>query len=80
MVAEIALGRKTGLSAIGAFGKLNQKFKFVGILASVIPIIIFPYYSVIGGWVTKYLAVFVSGGAKAAASDTYSPLCIIFSR
>ena len=71
MVAEIAIGRKTGLSAIGAFGKLNQKFKFVGILASVIPIIIFPYYSVIGGWVTKYLAAFVSGSAHAAASDSY---------
>ncbi len=71
MVAEIAIGRKTGLSAIGAFGKLNAKFRFVGILASIIPIIIFPYYSVIGGWVTKYLATFVSGSAHAAASDSY---------
>ncbi|MBR5313385.1 MAG: sodium-dependent transporter [Clostridia bacterium] len=71
MVAEIALGRKTGLSAIGAFNKLNKKFKFVGVIAAIIPIIIFPYYSVIGGWVTKYLAVFVSGGAKAAANDSY---------
>ncbi len=71
MIAEIAIGRKTGLSAIGAFGKLSAKFKFVGVLASVIPMIIFPYYSVIGGWVTKYLVTFVSGGAKAAASDSY---------
>ena len=71
MIAEIALGRKTGLSAIGAFSKLNAKFKFVGVLAAIIPIIIFPYYSVIGGWVTKYLAVFVSGGAHNAANDTY---------
>ncbi len=71
MVAEIALGRKTGLSAVGAFDKLNKKFKFVGIIAAIIPSIILPYYSVIGGWVTKYLAVFVTGGAKAAASDTY---------
>lgn len=71
MIAEIAIGRKTGFSAISAFGKLNQKFKFVGIIAACIPIIIFPYYSVIGGWVTKYLAVFVSGQAHAAATDTY---------
>ena len=48
-----------------------EKFKFVGVIAASLPIIIFPYYSVIGGWVTKYLAVFVSGGAKAATSDTY---------
>ncbi len=71
MTAEIAIGRKTGQSAVGAFGKLNSKFKFVGVLAAIIPSIILPYYSVIGGWVTKYFVTFISGGATAAASDTY---------
>lgn len=71
MTAEIALGRKTGLSAIGAFSSLNKKYKFVGVLASVVPAIILPYYSVIGGWVTKYLGTFVTGQAHAAASDSY---------
>ncbi len=71
MAAEIALGRKTGQSAIGAFKSLDKRYSFVGVLASVIPAIILPYYSVIGGWVTKYLAVFVSGGASATAADDY---------
>ena len=71
MAAEIALGRKTGLSAIGAFKTLDSRFGFLGILASVVPIIIFPYYSVIGGWVIKYFATFITGGAAVAASDTY---------
>ena len=71
MVAEIALGRKTGLSAIGAFKTLDSRFGFLGILASVVPIIIFPYYSVIGGWVIKYFATFITGGAAVSASDTY---------
>ena len=71
MCAEIAIGRKTGLSAIGAFKSLNKKFGFVGVLASIVPMIILPYYSVIGGWVTKYLAVFISGGASASAIDGY---------
>ena len=71
MIAEIAIGRRTGLSAVGAYGKLNRKFKFLGYLAAVVPIIILPYYSVIGGWVTKYLGAFVSGGAAAAAQDGY---------
>ncbi len=71
MTAEIALGRKTGLSAVGAFKKLNQKFAFVGYLASIIPMIILPYYSVIGGWVMKYLFAFIGGDVKAAASDSY---------
>ena len=71
MIAEIAIGRKTGLSAIGAFKKLDKRFSFIGYLAALVPIIILPYYSVIGGWVTKYLSVFVSGNGIAAAKDGY---------
>lgn len=48
MIAEVAIGRKTGLSAIGAFKSLDSRFGFLGILAALVPIIIFPYYSVIG--------------------------------
>lgn len=59
MTAEIAIGRKTGLSAIGAFKKLNKKYAFIGYLAAIVPIIILPYYSVIGGWVMKYLFAFL---------------------
>ena len=51
MCAEIAIGRKTGKSAIGAFGALNKKYRFIGWLAAIVPVIILPYYSVIGGWV-----------------------------
>lgn len=71
MSAEIAIGRKTGLSAIGAFQKLNKKYSFICWLASVVPVIILPYYSVIGGWVLKYLYAFASGAASATAQDTY---------
>ena len=71
MTAEIAIGRKTGLSAISAFATLDKRFKFLGILASAVPIIIFPYYSVIGGWVVKYFFVFVTGSGHAAAGDSY---------
>ena len=53
MIAEVAIGRKTGLSAIGAFKALDSRFGFLGVLAALVPIIIFPYYSVIGGWVVK---------------------------
>ncbi len=71
MTAEIAIGRKTGLSAVGAFKSLNKKFSFIGWLAALVPIIILPYYSVIGGWVMKYLFAFVSGSGSAAATDGY---------
>lgn len=71
MVAEIAIGRKTGLSAIGAFRKLDRRFTFVGYLAAIVPMIILPYYSVIGGWVTKYLFGFIIGESHAMAQDAY---------
>ncbi len=71
MAAEIAIGRKTGQSPIGAFQKLNKKCTFIGYIASIIPALILPYYSVIGGWVIKYMTAFVSGNASTAATDGY---------
>ena len=71
MLAEIALGRKTRLSAIGAFQSLHKRFSFLGYIASAVPMIILPYYSVIGGWVMKYLAGFVTGQGAAMANDAY---------
>ncbi len=71
MCAEIAIGRKTGVSAIGAYKKLDKRFGFMGILSSLVPIIILPYYSVIGGWIIKYLTVFVSGQATLATNDNF---------
>ena len=71
MVAEIAIGRKTGLSAIGAFQKLNKKFTFLGYLGAIVPMLILPYYSVIGGWVTKYLFTYTTGAGSAAATSGF---------
>ncbi len=69
--AEILIGRKTGQSAINAFGTLSKKWSFIGWLASLVPIIILPYYSVIGGWIFKYLFAFITGEATATADDGY---------
>ena len=71
MTAEITLGRRTRLSAVGAYGKVDRRFQFVGLLTCLVPIIIVPYYCVLGGWILKYLGVFVTSGAQTAAADTY---------
>lgn len=71
LTAEIAIGRKTGLSPALAYEKLNKKFKFLGYLATLVPIIIIPYYCVIGGWVTKYVTVYAQGLVHPAAKDGY---------
>ena len=71
MTAEITLGRKTRLSAVGAFGALDKRFNFVGLLGCIVPIIIIPYYCVVGGWIFKYFGVFITQGAQVAATDDY---------
>ena len=69
MITEVALGRKTGKSVFGAYKVADKRFGFLGPIATVVPFIITPYYCVIGGWVLKYLASFVSGQGKAIADE-----------
>ena len=70
MVTEIAIGRKTGLSCIGAYKKLDKRFGFMGWLSALVPVIITPSYCVIGGWVIRYCAEFVSGHGKDLATSS----------
>ncbi|MEG0303385.1 sodium-dependent transporter [Gordonibacter sp.] len=67
LLLETALGRLTGQSAIGAFKQFGKKYAIIGVLASIVPFIIVPYYSIIGGWVTKYTAAYVFEGPAALA-------------
>lgn len=71
MVAENALGRKTGKSGLCAFGELSKKWGFIGIIATLIPMIIQPYYNVIGGWVIEYATNYVIGNNQALAQDDF---------
>ena len=71
LTAEIAIGRKTKQSPILAYKKLCSKFSFLGYLATLVPIIIIPYYCVIGGWVTKYMCVYAQGLVAPAAQDSF---------
>ena len=71
LILEIAMGRKTKVSSINAYGKLNKKFGWMGLVSLAIPVLILPYYSVIGGWVIKYMTVFLTGQGKLAADSAY---------
>lgn len=79
MVGEVALGRKTELSVMGAFRSFGKKFTFIGVLAALVPFIITPYYMLIGGWVTKYMVNYVTDGSAVIAADakTYFTTSII---
>lgn len=71
MTTEIAIGRKTKLSPIAAYKTLDKRFGFLGYIAAIVPAVILPYYCVIGGWVLKYMTVFIAGDGTAAAGDSF---------
>lgn len=71
LTTEIAIGRKTKQSPLTAYGKLHGKWNFLGVLACLVPVIIMPYYCVIGGWVVKYFLAYLTGDGNKAATDGY---------
>ena len=73
IMAETSLGRMTGKSPVGAYRSFGKSgwLSAGGWINAVIPILIVPYYSVIGGWVIKYLVEYVLGHGGALAADGY---------
>ena len=73
IVAETALGRMTKKSPVGAFGTFGKSkwLSLGGWINAIIPVLIVPYYSVIGGWVIKYLIEYFAGHSKTLAGDAY---------
>lgn len=71
LTTDIALGRRTKQNALKAFGSIRPRWDFLGKLTFLVPAFIMTYYTVIGGWVTKYIAVYLTGSEGAAAQDGY---------
>lgn len=75
LLAEMAIGRNTGLSAVGAYQKIDRKWAFVGGIGVLCAFVILSYYSVVGGWVLKYITAYATGanfgGNTAAYFDTF---------
>jgi len=71
LTTEISIGRKTGQSPLTAYKVMHPKMGWLGVIACIIPLIILPYYCVIGGWVLKYLGTYITCGAQAAIADGY---------
>ena len=73
IIAETAIGRKTKKSPVGAFAKFGDGIleKGGGWINAIIPILICPYYSTIGGWVIKYLYEYLRGNTTGVTEDGY---------
>lgn len=71
LTSDIAIGRKTQKSSIYAYAQMRPKWKFLGVITFLVPVLIMTYYAVIGGWITKYIVVYLIGDGAAAAGDGY---------
>lgn len=71
LTTEISIGRMTKQSPLTAYSKIKKGWGFMGVLACLVPMIIMPYYCVIGGWIVKYLVAFLTGDGVMASQDGY---------
>ena len=71
LTTDVAIGRKAKQGPLTAYSKIKKGWGFLGVLGCLVPAIIMPYYCAIGGWVVKYLWVFLKGDGISAAEDGY---------
>ncbi len=73
IIAETAVGRRTRRSPVGAFASLSDSrlMRAGGWINAIVPMLIVPYYSVIGGWVCKYLFEFIRTSPEIIADDGF---------
>ncbi len=71
MITETSVGRMTKKSPLSAYKQLRKGWGWLGVLGCVVPFMIMPYYSAIGGWVLKYFVVFATGHGAEAAQDGF---------
>lgn len=72
LISETALGRKTKKSPIAAYKKLGaKKLQIGGWLNAIVPMLIVPYYCVVGGWVCKYLFEYIKNNSTNLVSNNY---------
>lgn len=71
LTTDIALGRRTQQGALRAFSAIRPAWGFLGKLTFLVPALIMTYYTVIGGWVSKYMVDFIAGSGVSAAQDGY---------
>lgn len=59
IMCELSIGRITQFGPVAAFKRLNKKWAFVGWLGVLGSFIMMCYYTVVGGWVTKYMISYI---------------------
>lgn len=78
MLAELSIGRKTQKNMVGAFRKLNKRWSFAGVIGLVTLFVIMSYYSVVGGWVIKYIVKYLTGANFGSGENPYQTYFVDF--
>ena len=77
ILAEFVIGRRANTDAIGAFRSLGKSnWRFVGAIGILASFWTLSYYSVIGGWVARYVAGSVTGNALAAPEGYFGAISV----
>ena len=71
LTSDIAVGRRTGKNSINAYAEMSPRWKFLGIVTFLVPVLIMTYYAVIGGWIGRYIVVYLAGQGSDASVDTF---------
>lgn len=71
MMGEMAIGRNGGSDPVGSYKAVDKRFAIAGFLGVGVAFLILSYYSVIGGWVLKYIVTYITGGLKGADSTVF---------
>lgn len=78
MLAELAIGRSTQKNAVGAFHQLNKKWTFAGVIGIITLFVILSYYSIVGGWIMKYIGVYLGGAHFSGTATQYQDFFLNF--
>ena len=74
IITESAVGRRAGAGVLLAFTKVSKRWTFLGYLSFFIPLLIFSFYAVVGGWVLHYGLQFLLGNGEVLAEARYFSL------
>ena len=73
MLAELAIGRRSGLAAVGAYKSSSDNWTFAGVLGVLSAFFIMGFYPVVGGWALAYVFKSFTGllADPAALGDVF---------
>lgn len=78
MLAELSIGRSTQKNVVGAFHSLNKRWTFCGGIGVLTLFVIMSYYSIVGGWVLKYIGVYLGGAHFPDSAAPYQDYFVSF--